>query len=94
MYEIAPLNHSLGCKHVRFENMKDGKRVKGMEYNMVDYMRNCVDTYQNITANGVKRKKVDTSFHPLLTGEILLVPATPRQEEMNINGGKQKVLLP
>ena len=39
---------------------------------MVDYMKTCVDTYQQIankTGFGAgKLRKVDTPFHPLLTG--------------------------
>ncbi len=43
--EVAPLDHRLGCKHVRFETTINGTKGKGMEYNMVDYTQNCVDTY-------------------------------------------------
>ena len=49
--EVTPLDHCLRCKHVRFETTINGTKVRGMEYNMVDYMRNCVDTYQNIAGS-------------------------------------------
>ena len=43
-----------------------------MEYHMVDYMKTCVDPNQQIankTGFGAgKLRKVDTPFHPLLTG--------------------------
>ena len=61
--------HCLGCKHVQFETKLNSVKVRGMEFNMMDYMRNCVDTYQAIArTTAIKLRKVDTPFHPLLTG--------------------------
>ena len=69
------VDQCLGVKHVFFEykSLVPGTTVRGIEFNMVDYMRSCVDAYQNVVQSicgqAAKLKSVDTPFHPLLVGD-------------------------
>ena len=81
MDDPTPLGTCLGCQHNEIKvTLDDGSTVRGMEWDMTSQMRQCVELYQQCAGpNAPKLKIVDSSFHPVLRGP-LLVRLWPRSE--------------
>ena len=65
--EPHPVDLFLGCKHVQFERTlpECGKKVRGIEYDMSEFMQQCVDVYVKLAGpRGAGLRQVDTPFLP------------------------------
>jgi len=86
----------LGCKHKSFEKVlpECGTKVRGVEYNMEDFLRSCVDRYRELTGVTTLRRAV-TPFLPEPTRPDFSSAETDDMETPNpdealrilINGG-------
>ena len=45
------LGHFLGCKHTMFEKTlpDSGTKVRGVEYDVEDYLKSCIERYKELT---------------------------------------------
>jgi len=93
----------LGCNHREITVYPDGVTpVRGIEYDMRDSMKQCVEAYQKVAGNySTKLKHADTPHHPLLwgaTGETSERVATPSDVPVDLEvpdwGEEAGVLAP
>ena len=67
--EPGPVDHCLGCKHNVGSATINGKTVRVMEYDVCDFMRQCVTAYKELAGDpAMKLRKVQTPFLPSSDG--------------------------
>ena len=92
----------LGCNHREITVYPDGTTpVRGIEYDMRDSMRQCVEAYQKVAGNySTKLKHAETPHHPILWGATNKSErvATPSDESVDLElpdwGEEAGVLAP
>ena len=70
MDDPTPVGKCLGCKHIVTEHVIDGKKVRAMEYDVCDFMKQCVTAYKEACRKpNMKLRRVDTPFIQTIDGE-------------------------
>ena len=74
----------LGCKHVQFERTlpETGKKVRGIEYDMSDFLMQCVERYKELT-NVKTLRKASTPFLAEPTKPDMSDPAGSSEPELS-----------
>ena len=63
MGKSGPLDRVLGCRHVERRAVVNGSKCRIMEFDMRDFMGQCVQRYRDLSGDpNLPLRKVDTPF--------------------------------
>ena len=94
--EPGPVNHCLGCRHRVGTGTVEGKKVRVMEYDVCDFMRQCVTAYKEVCGDpNMKMRVVATPFLPPPDGggDAYLGPEDPSDEQKGTLASKASSIL-
>ena len=94
--EPGPVNHCLGCRHRVGTGTVAGKKVRVMEYDVCDFMRQCVTAYKDVAGDpNMKMREVATPFLPSPEGggDAYLGPENPSDDQKGALASKASSIL-
>ena len=70
MDDPTPVGKCLGRKHIVTEHVIDGHKVRAMEYDVCDFMKQCVTAYKEACRKpNMELRRVDTPFIQTIDGD-------------------------
>lgn len=93
----GPVDHCLGCRHRVGTAWVAGKKVRVMEYDVCEFMRQCVESHKKLAGDpNMKLRDVATPFPPAPEGggDAYLGPEAPSESERgNLANSAASVLM-
>ena len=61
--EPTAVDHFLGCQHETITKTVNGRKVRGMRYNMKTFFEQCIKVYEDLAGPNYTCTPVDTPIH-------------------------------